>query len=132
MERQGSGLSKIVESYKLEENYKEDKVPTFYSDRTQFRVIMPNLNYGNTRDDTNHDTNDTNFDTNQKVGLSKKEQKVLNILEKDEKITQKKISIQTGISIASIKRITQKLQNNNYIKRVGGTRGYWKVLKEKE
>lgn len=54
MERQGSGLSKIVEGYKLEENYTDKKKPSFYSDRTQFRVIMPNLNF---EVDTNYDIN---------------------------------------------------------------------------
>ena len=123
MERQGSGLSKIVEGYKLEENYTDKKKPSFYSDRTQFRVIMPNLNF---EVNTNYDTN---YDTNQKELLTKKEQKVLSIIMNDEKISQKKISNISGIPIATVKRITQKLQINQYIKRVGGTRGYWKVLK---
>ena len=119
MERQGSGLSKIVEGYKLEENYTDKKKPSFYSDRTQFRVIMPNLNF----------EVDTNYDINQNELLTKKEQKVLSIIMNDEKISQKKISNISGIPIATVKRITQKLQINQYIKRVGGTRGYWKVLK---
>lgn len=140
MERQGSGLSKIVESYKLEENYTDDKIPTFYSDRTQFRVILPNLNYGidinksnnEPNFDTNNDTNEPNSDTNQSIYFTKKELQVLKIIKINSKISQKQLSTKTGMSISSIKRITRRLNDCNYIERIGGTRGYWKVLKEIE
>ena len=46
MERKGSGFGKILNGYKTQINYTEDKRPTFRSDRYQFTVIMPNLNYG--------------------------------------------------------------------------------------
>lgn len=45
MERQGSGLGKIIAGYEKEENYSEDKKPSFYSDRGQFTVTLMNLNY---------------------------------------------------------------------------------------
>lgn len=48
MERQGSGLSKIINEYKHQKNFNEEKRPVFYSDRTRFRVILPNLNYQDT------------------------------------------------------------------------------------
>ena len=46
MERQGSGIKKIIENYELEVNYSEDLKPEFYSDSSQFSVILKNLNYG--------------------------------------------------------------------------------------
>ena len=62
MERQRSGLSKIIEGYQFEENYSEDKKPAFFSDRTQFIVMMPNLNFvlssNGTQDGTQDDIND--------------------------------------------------------------------------
>ncbi len=125
-ERQGSGLSKIVEGYKLEENYTDDKTPTFYSDRTQFRVILPNLNYG-------IDTNEPHFEPNElnlNLYLSKKEIQVFNMIKKNSNITQKQLSSKTGLSISSIKRILKILNENKYIERIDGTRGYWKILKE--
>ena len=51
MERKGSGFGKILNGYKAQINYTEDKRPTFRSDRYQFTVIMPNLNYGVPQDD---------------------------------------------------------------------------------
>ena len=46
MERQGSGIKKIIENYELEVNYSEDLKPEFYSDSSQFSAILKNLNYG--------------------------------------------------------------------------------------
>ena len=46
MERQGSGLEKIIEWYQVCANYTEDKMPTFSSTSSQFIVTLPNLNYG--------------------------------------------------------------------------------------
>ena len=50
MERKGSGFGKIISGYEFQINYSEGKRPTFRSDRYQFTVVMPNLNY-----DVSHD-----------------------------------------------------------------------------
>lgn len=45
MERNGSGIGKIIDSCEFAVNYTDEKAPIFYSDRSQFRVTLPNLNY---------------------------------------------------------------------------------------
>lgn len=45
MERKGSGFGKIISGYEFQMNYNESKRPSFRSDRYQFTVVMPNLNY---------------------------------------------------------------------------------------
>ena len=45
MERKGSGFGKIISGYQTQINYTTDKMPLFRSDRYQFTVILPNLNY---------------------------------------------------------------------------------------
>ena len=50
MERKGSGFGKIISGYEFQINYDESKRPSFRSDRYQFTVVMPNLNY-----DVSHD-----------------------------------------------------------------------------
>ena len=45
MERKGSGFEKILSGYEFQLNYDESKKPRFRSDRYQFTVVMPNLNY---------------------------------------------------------------------------------------
>lgn len=107
--------------------------------KINMHIILPNLNYGidtnepncDTNHDTNYDTNhDTNCDTNQNDYLSKRELQILKMIKLDGKVSQKQLVIKTGLSIASVKRITKRLSDCNYIERIGGTRGYWKVLKE--
>ena len=45
MERQGSGLEKIIEWYQSCSNYTDDKIPSYSSTPSQFIVTLPNLNY---------------------------------------------------------------------------------------
>ena len=45
MERKGSGFGKIISGYEFQINYADTKKPSFRSDRYQFTVVMPNLNY---------------------------------------------------------------------------------------
>ena len=45
MERKGSGFGKIISGYEFQINYNGSKKPSFRSDRYQFTVVMPNLNY---------------------------------------------------------------------------------------
>jgi len=50
MERQGSGLEKILNSCKKSANFKDSFEPKFISDRTQFRVVFPNMNYSESKE----------------------------------------------------------------------------------
>ena len=45
MERRGSGLRKILESYEHEHKYKKELKPEFISTQSSFVVILKNLNY---------------------------------------------------------------------------------------
>lgn len=45
MERRGSGLRKIIETYKFKENYKEELKPEFRSTESSFFTVLKNLNY---------------------------------------------------------------------------------------
>ena len=56
MERKGSGFGKIISGYKFQINYDETKRPTFRSDRYQFTVVMPNLNYDVSQDFEENET----------------------------------------------------------------------------
>ena len=47
MERRGSGFKKILESYAIESEKRGVAIrPSFHSSRTDFFVVLPNLNYG--------------------------------------------------------------------------------------
>ena len=58
------------------------------------------------------------------------ENKVLELLKEDSKITQKQIAEKINKSERTVKRIIEALRKNGYIVREGGSRfGYWKILK---
>ena len=46
MARQGSGIKKVIENYETEPNYSAELKPEFFSDTSQFSVVLKNLNYG--------------------------------------------------------------------------------------
>lgn len=55
-------------------------------------------------------------------------QKMINLLEKDSKITQKMLAEELGISLRTIKRLMAEMKSNGTIERVGSNKaGYWKV-----
>ena len=117
MERKGSGFGKILNGYKAQINYTEDKRPTFRSDRYQFTVIMPNLNYGVTQDGTQGGTQDgTQDDLNAKI---------LALIKKNSKINAEKLSIALGVSVRTIRRHLKEMNNVHYIGR--GYSGHWEV-----
>ena len=61
----GSGFEKIINGYEFQVTFDESKKPSFYSDRTQFRVIMPNLNYGFDVDELDVKKDELDAKTNQ-------------------------------------------------------------------
>ena len=108
MERKGSGFAKIIDNYAFQINYKEDKKPYFRSDRYQFTVIMPNLNYRGTQDGTQ------DFDT-----------LIMNMIEENNKISAKIMAEKLGVSLRTVRRL---IKENEQIEYVGhGFSGYWKI-----
>ena len=109
MERKGSGFGKILNGYKAQINYTEDKRPTFRSDRYQFTVIMPNLNYGVTQDVTQDDL----------------DARIIALIKKDSKISAEKLSMALGVSVRTIRCHIKQMDNIRFVGR--GFSGHWKV-----
>ena len=109
MERKGSGFGKIISGYEFQINYNESKKPSFRSDRYQFTVVMPNLNY-----DVPHD-----------VPQDKLDAQIVDMIRKDNKISTEKIAIALGVSSKTIKRHIKEMDNVNYIGR--GFSGHWEI-----
>lgn len=110
MERKGSGFGKIISGYEFQINYNESKRPSFRSDRYQFTVVMPNLNY----------------DVPQNVPQNKLDTQIVDLIRKDSKISTEKIAITLGVSSKTIKRHIKEMDNVNYIGR--GFSGYWEII----
>ena len=115
MERKGSGFAKILDNYAFQINYTEEKKPYFRSDRYQFTVIMPNLNYNDTQDVTQDVTQDDVYTL------------ILEMIKRNNKISAKQLAEKLGISIRTVRRKIKEMDNIEYIGH--GYSGYWKIKK---
>lgn len=121
MERKGSGFGKIIGGYEFQVNYDESKRPSFRSDRYQFTVIMPNLNYVVLQDGTQ---GGTQGGTQEQLKYDIFEQ-IKNMIRNDNKISTEKMSMALGVSVRTIKRRIKQMDEVHFIGH--GSNGYWKI-----
>lgn len=135
LQQKGSGFEKIISGYEFQINYTEEKKPSFRSDRYQFTVIMPNLNYGiemQNQDDINAKTENNVAKVVAKNGvkMDMQKNKVIESIQENSRITQSDLATILGVSKRTVQRITEELVKENKIARVGSRRaGTWKILK---
>jgi ATP-dependent DNA helicase RecG len=136
MERKGSGFRKIISGYEFQINYNEKKKPSFRSDRYQFTVVMPNLNYGVTNQETKliSDKDGANVakdDANGIKNVAKTEDtknQICEIMKDNSKITQKELADRLGVSKRTVQRMIESLVREDKVIRVGSKRsGHWEV-----
>ena len=96
MERKGSGFAKIIDNYAFQINYKEDKKPYFRSDRYQFTVIMPNLNYSDKKEDSLNDKNRTDDTINVQKGADDIINDTINVQKGADDIINDTLNVQKG------------------------------------
>ncbi|MGN0414131.1 MAG: ATP-binding protein [Agathobacter sp.] len=127
MERKGSGLTKIIESYKNAYNYSEDKKPQFESSRVEFTVTLMNLNYG--VNEANEAKNEANEAKNVTGKIQDIEILLLNILRENSNVIQKELARITGVSRSTIQRLMEEMIKEKKLLRIGATRsGHWEAL----
>ena len=124
MERRGSGFKKIMQAYEVEPNYTEDKKPAFYSNATEFRVILKNLNFTKEVLNDKNEVLDEVLDEVLNFGGTE-----IRAILLSPRIKQKELAEQVGVSVSTIQRTIKKLVKEGKIVRMNGKRdGYWKVL----
>lgn len=121
MERKGSGFGKIISGYEFQINYNESKKPSFRSDRYQFTVVMPNLNY----DVPQNVPQNVPQDVPQDVPQNKLDVQIVDLIRKDRKISTEKMAIVLGVSSKTIKRHIKEMDNVCYVGR--GFSGHWEI-----
>ena len=137
MERKGSGFGRIISSYEFQANYSEDKKPKFRSDRYQFTVVLPNLNYGVDEQNVEfiNDMKEISGANDAKVGANdanteNQKDTLLIIMIENPRITQNEMASVLGVSKRTIQRMIEALVEDDKVIRVGSRRsGYWKVIK---
>jgi len=114
MERRGSGLARIYESYN-----DFDLKPTFTSDNNRFKVVLPSKIYKSKNKLSDDSINDS---INQ-------EKIILTAIKENVNITRKELAKSTNLSVSSVDRYIKKLKDNGLIDRIGSNKaGSWKVL----
>lgn len=124
MERRGSGLKKILDSYQVQEKYNEDLKPEFRSTQSSFFIILKNLNY-NSSDKVaiSSDKVAINVDKNQ-------EQIVLDFAKENKLFKTKDIEILLSVKSARARRILSKMVENNLLESIGENRNRQYRLKD--
>lgn len=117
MERKGSGFGKIISGYEFQINYDRNKRPSFRSDRYQFTVVMPNLNYNGTQTGTQAGTQ---AGTQERLNLQ-----IVKLIRQDNKISTEKIAMALGVSVRTVKRRIKEMNNVNYVG--SGFSGHWEL-----
>ena len=157
MERRGSGFKKIIQAYEAEPNYSEDKKPVFYSNATEFRVILKNLNFVNTFSQAAQDVlkgvndglsdslndslkgaSDILNDTTKAIrdvlaeavkAGKKVEYEIIKAIIDTPRITQIEMAKKIGVSESTIARTMKKMIADGKVVRENGKRdGYWKIV----
>ena len=136
MERSGSGIKEIMNDYKASANITEDRLPTFFSDESDFNVTFWNLNYGVTlgsNEESNGESSGEVAEKSNGIGnLNKTEKQIVTIIAENGNITQKDLAIQIGMSEGGVRKAMTKLKKAGIITREGSTKnGSWKVADSK-
>lgn len=130
MERKGSGFGKIIGGYEFQINYDESKKTTFHSDRYQFTVVMPNLNYNVPQDVPRNGTQDVPLDVPRKNRDNPLDIQILNMIKKDNKVSTEKMAMALGISSKTVKRHIKDLDIIQFVGR--GCNGHWEIIKKEK
>ena len=126
MERKGSGFGKIISGYEFQINYNESKRPSFRSDRYQFTVVMPNLNYDVPQDFEGNETMSKSMSESMSKSMSELErtrmQIILHYLDTNKEINSSIAAKLLKVEIKTASRLLSKAAKLNILKSYGKTK----------
>ena len=126
MERKGSGFGKIISGYEFQINYNEGKRPSFRSDRYQFTVVMPNLNYDVPQDFEGNETMSESMSESMSKSMSELErtrmQIILHYLDTNKEINSSIAAKLLEVEIKTASRLLLKAEKLDILKSSGKTK----------
>lgn len=126
MERKGSGFGKIISGYEFQMNYNESKRPSFRSDRYQFTVVMPNLNYDVPQDFEGNETMSELMSESMSESMSELErtrmQIILHYLDTNKEINSSIAAKLLKVEIKTASRLLSKAEKLDILKSYGKTK----------
>ena len=126
MERKGSGFGKIISGYEFQINYDESKRPSFRSDRYQFTVVMPNLNYDVSHDFEENETMSESMSKSMSESMSELErtrmQIILHYLDTNKEINSSIAAKLLKVEIKTASRLLLKAEKLDILNSYGKTK----------
>ena len=122
MERKGSGFGKIISGYEFQINYDESKRPSFRSDRYQFTVVMPNLNYDVLKDFEKNETMSESMSESMSELEKTRMQIILHYLDTNKEINSSIASKLLKVEIKTASRLLLKAEKLDILKSYGKTK----------
>ena len=136
MERRGSGMKKIINTYRRYERLSDYHAPEFTSNASEFHVTLWNLNF------EGNDNNTTTDKTFQEVEFVKGPEKftkefvkagrqIYRLVSQNPQISAGQMVGSIGLSTRQVQKYLKRLQELGKITRVGGRKmGEWKIIDE--
>ena len=136
MERRGSGMKKIINTYRRYEQLSGCHAPEFTSNASEFHVTLWNLNY----DGSNNNT--TTAKASQEVEFIKEpveftkefikaSRQIYKLISMNSKVSTIQMADSMGLSTRQVLKYLKRLQELGKITRVGGRKmGEWKIIDE--
>lgn len=130
--RRDSGFKKIINVYKIHQNYKESLKPIFNSFNNDFILTLFNLNYSanvsqNVTDKVTDVTdNVTDVVDNENAHIDKY---IIKMIKANPKISTSKIAEDLNVSKRTILRHIDELKKKNFLRFVGEAKnGHWELI----
>lgn len=136
MERRGSGMKKIINTYRCYEHLSDYHALEFTSNASEFHVTLWNLNYEGSDNNTapNNTFQGTEF-IKEPVEFTKEfikaSRQIYKLISANPKVSTVQMADSMGLSTRQVLKYLKRLQELGKIVRVGGRKmGEWKVIDE--
>ena len=136
MERRGSGMKKIINTYRRYEHLSDYHAPAFTSNASEFHVTLWNLNYDGS------DNNTTTNKASRKMEFIKEpveftkefikaSRQIYKLISMNPKVSTIQMADSMGLSTRQVLKYLKRLQELGKIARIGGRKmGEWKIIDE--
>lgn len=147
MERRGSGMKKIINTYRRYEHLSDYHAPEFTSNASEFHVTLWNLNYDGSDNNTTTDKASQGVEFIKEPIVFTKEfikepvaftkefikaaRQIYKLISMNSKVSTVQMAESMGLSARQVLKYLKRLQELGKIARIGGRKtGEWKILDE--
>ena len=138
MERRGSGMKKIIDSYKRFEGLPNFHVPEFQSNASEFHVILWNLNFGSDgvmsekeflKEVSGTEKEFLKEDNKFRKEFLKAQRMIYKMISSNPGITIAEMATNIGVSDRQVRKYLKRMTDMKFIVREGGRKnGKWKII----